>query len=244
MGLGTLKKIVTSSVYTHPVLGPVKISVRPSARHIIFRWRDKVLHATVPESTTLEYYEKVLEDSVARLLELRPSDTRFYDGMTLRLDGYAFTFGLRPLSPDYLSLTYTASECTIVGGRGFDYSSPTAPTDITNMMLKVAAKVAPAILDPIVRSEIGRTGAHPASVKYIRGTRKLGHCDSRRNVAISTACLFLPDELRRYIVCHELAHLTEMNHSPRFHALCDRYLGGNERRLIAALRSYRWPIVV
>lgn len=244
MGFGALRRVVASSVYTHPVLGPVKITVRPSARHIIFRWRDKVLHATVPESTSLEYYEKVLEDSVDRLLALRPSESRFYDGMALRLDGYTFNFGLRPQLPDYLSLTYTASECTIVGGRGFDYSSPTAPTNITNMMLKVAAKVAPAILDPVVRSEIARTGARPASVKYIRGTRKLGHCDSRGNVAISTACLFLPDELRRYIVCHELAHLTEMNHSPRFHSLCNRYLDGAERRLIAALKSYRWPIVV
>lgn len=243
MGGRTLIKTVASSIYTHPVLGPVVITVRPSARHIIFRWRDRVLHATVPESTPLEYYEKVLADSTPRLLKLRPTESRFHDGMVLSLEGYTFRFGLRPAADDYITLTYTPTECKIFGGRRFDYASPTAASNISKMMLKVAAKVAPAILDPIVRSEIARTGATPASVAYIRGTRKLGHCDSRRNVAISTACLFLPDRLRRYIVCHELAHLVEMNHSPRFHNLCNLYCGGAERALQAELKSYRWPIV-
>lgn len=55
--------------------------------------------------------------------------------------------------------------------------------------------------------------------------------------------VFLPQELRDYIICHELAHLSEMNHSPRFHALLDSYLDGREAMLAARLRAYSWPVL-
>ena len=55
--------------------------------------------------------------------------------------------------------------------------------------------------------------------------------------------VFLPTHLRDYIIYHELAHLSEMNHSPRFHALCDAYCRGNESRYIRELNSFRWPVL-
>jgi len=55
--------------------------------------------------------------------------------------------------------------------------------------------------------------------------------------------VFLTRELREYIICHELAHLREMNHSAAFHRLCDSYLGGREASLEKKLREYRWPVM-
>lgn len=43
-----------------------------------------------------------------------------------------------------------------------------------------------------------------------------GSCSSNRNLNFSTRLLFAPDEVIDYVVVHELAHLKEMNHSPRF----------------------------
>ena len=88
-----------------------------------------------------------------------------------------------------------------------------------------------------------RLGIRPAQWRISSGHKVLGSCSSNRVIRLSYLLVFLPLELRQYIICHELAHLTEMNHSPRFHELCNAYCNGNERELAARLKSFNWPIL-
>lgn len=62
----------------------------------------------------------------------------------------------------------------------------------------------------------------------IKDTRtRWGSCSTRRNLNFSWRLLLAPPEVLRYVVAHEVAHLREMNHSPRFWAiveqLCPRF---------------------
>ena len=43
-----------------------------------------------------------------------------------------------------------------------------------------------------------------------------GSCSVKGNVNLSTRLLFAPDEVIDYVIIHELSHMIEMNHSPRF----------------------------
>jgi predicted metal-dependent hydrolase len=51
---------------------------------------------------------------------------------------------------------------------------------------------------------------------------RLGSCSTNGNINLSTRLLFAPPEVLDYIIVHELAHLVEMNHSPRFWALVEK----------------------
>ena len=100
-----------------------------------------------------------------------------------------------------------------------------------------------AVLLPFARTVADELGLKPAGFEVGRGMRKLGHCTAKRVIQLSRNLMFLPEVLIRYIICHELAHLTHMNHSPEFHALCDQYTGGKEKELEQQLRQFRFPIL-
>ena len=50
--------------------------------------------------------------------------------------------------------------------------------------------------------------------------------------------MLLPNELLRYLVYHELTHLTHMNHSAAFWELLTKYLGEDAQLLDKKLQEY------
>jgi predicted metal-dependent hydrolase len=50
-----------------------------------------------------------------------------------------------------------------------------------------------------------------------------GSCSGKGALSLNWRLVLLPPELQDYVILHELAHLSEMNHSARYWALLDRY---------------------
>ena len=76
----------------------------------------------------------------------------------------------------------------------------------------------------------------------IRASRtKWGSCSGRNHISLSLFLMTLPEHLRDFVILHELCHTVHHNHSPRFHALLDRLLGGHEKALNRELRAWSIP---
>ncbi len=54
-------------------------------------------------------------------------------------------------------------------------------------------------------------------------TSRWGSCSIKRSLSLNWRLVLLEPELQDYVILHELAHLTEMNHSKHFWDLLDSY---------------------
>ena len=59
---------------------------------------------------------------------------------------------------------------------------------------------------------------------------RFGSCSSKGNLSFSYRLMLYPEAAVDYVVVHELAHLVEMNHSPRFYKIVESVLPDYKKR--------------
>jgi len=68
-----------------------------------------------------------------------------------------------------------------------------------------------------------------------------GSCSEKKNLNFNYRLIFLPEELMDYVIVHELCHLLEFNHSPKFWLNVSKILP-NYRQLRLRLKKTRLEI--
>ncbi|MCU4176804.1 M48 family metallopeptidase [Carboxylicivirga sp. N1Y90] len=69
-----------------------------------------------------------------------------------------------------------------------------------------------------------------------------GSCSGCNNINLNLHLMRLPDELIDYVLLHELSHVREKNHGPRFWTLLDQLCDGKARELDKAMNEYQTKI--
>lgn len=67
-------------------------------------------------------------------------------------------------------------------------------------------------------------GVEPPPLSLRDPKTRWGSCSSRRRLSFSWRLAMAPADVLDYVAAHEVAHLLEMNHSPRFWALVERLM--------------------
>jgi len=181
-----------------------------SRRFTYFRFRpDLTLEVVLPRGRSVDA-EKAIEEMSGWILEqyerltsgkrILADDSVMFDGRRLRVD-FQKTSGEEGLFLDP------------AGGRVVVKAAERSRTWelVRRWFLKESSTYVVRALPALA----GRAGAnyHRADVREIRNW---GYCTREGRLSFSWQLIALPERLREYILCHELVHLTEPNHSAAF----------------------------
>jgi predicted metal-dependent hydrolase len=61
-----------------------------------------------------------------------------------------------------------------------------------------------------------KLNVHPSNVYLSNAKSRWGSCNTKREIRLNWRLIQAPPHIINYVICHELAHLKEMNHSNRF----------------------------
>ena len=98
-------------------------------------------------------------------------------------------------------------------------AQPLSPQDI-----KLLTTRAKRIIPARVRFFAQQMGVTYGNITIRMQKTRWGSCSSKGNLNFNCLLMRTPDEITDYVVVHELCHLKEMNHSPRFWAEVEKVL--------------------
>ena len=99
--------------------------------------------------------------------------------------------------------------------------APPPPTESDIAALKARAR---AVLPGKVAHWSAVMGVVPTGLKITAARKRYGSCSGKNSLCFSCFLMLCPEEAVDLVVVHELCHIREKNHGPRFYALLEHYL--------------------
>ncbi len=176
-----------------------------------------VIHA--PKRIVQSYLESLIvlkADWILKKLEARSANQhapmQWQDGNQLLLLGNPITLVTKPdirsraveYTPGFLALAMpNHDEPSVVERKVLQWYKKQALTDFSRRLSFFATKL-----------------GVPTPPLFLSNARsRWGSCNSRKEIRLNWRLLQAPPHIINYVVCHELAHLKEMNHSAKFWAV-------------------------
>lgn len=249
-----MQQIVKSCHYIHPDIGPINVKVNANSRHVRARWIGPEVHITIPQNYPYEYYEQFLRDFSDKIKSHKPQ-TRFFDGQII--DGNYADFEIRISDRTLIHGSYLTridnnpqrgkkrNYIINIGSKALDHialSTPKAQNIINKLLIHCAIGATTDFLIPRARQLAASIERSPLGWNVKDSRARLGSCSSNGIITLSPRLIFLPLDLSDYVIFHELAHLSEMNHSAAFHYVCNTYCHGRESELRARVKAFNFPV--
>lgn len=225
--------------------GKIYVELRRGMTSVRFTYHaDGNLLMRAPMGASVADLKRMVDVNREQLRQLpRPESVSFHIGQVIECFRCRVVIGGQCRMPGYILNHWEGDTLHLQIHESADLADENIKRTISRVIGRAMEVQAHAVLLPFARRVADELGLNPAGFEIGRGMRKLGHCTSKKIIQLSRNLMFLPEELIRYIICHELAHLTHMNHSAQFHILCNQYTGGHEKELEKQLRQFHFPIL-
>lgn len=152
----------------------------------------------------VEQFVQRKADWMQALLKESPAILRFADGASIPVLGNE----VRLIKTNAIrGLTYRERDNLYIAG-----SVQSLSRRVTDW-LKAYVRQEMQVIAYAKAAQLGETIRH---IQVRDTTSRWGSCTSGGNLSFSWRLVFAPREIMEYVVCHEVAHLVEMNHSPAF----------------------------
>ena len=225
--------------------GKIYVELRRGMTSVRFTYHaDGNLLMRAPLGVSVADLQRMVGANRERLRRLpRREGVTFHFGQTIECYKCRVVIERQSRMPGYILNHWEGDTLHLQVHESANLDDDTVKRTLSSVIGRAMEVQAHAVLLPLAQQVADELGLKPAGFEVGRGMRKLGHCTAKKIIQLSRNLMFLPEPLIRYIICHELAHLTHMNHSPQFHALCDQYCDGKEKELERQLRQFRFPIL-
>lgn len=215
-----------SAMRVHGLDTEIEVRRHPAARRLTLRVSQtrRAVIVTVPSRCHLDeaslFVHRNLDWVRARLGAL-PDLVPFADGMVLPLRGIPHTVRFRDERGLVIAVERNiGGEPTLVV-RG---KAEHCPRRLRDWLYKEAKRD----LDKAVSLHAGRLGLKAKRIAMRDQASRWGSCSSTGVLSFSWRLILAPAHVLDYVAAHEVAHLAEMNHGPRFWTLVRRTCPGLE----------------
>jgi predicted metal-dependent hydrolase len=214
----------TAPVDTHwesDIAAPVSIRVSQRARRVglrvdaVGRNVELVLPRGVSPNTGLRFLAAKREWVAARLRAL-PQPVPFADGAVVPVLGVPHRIQ-RESAPSLPPVRVIDGEIRVCGD----------PAHLARRVHDHLVITARAELAPRARRMAVQIGREVRRVSVRDTKSRWGSCSGQGNLSFSWRLILAPEPVLDYVVAHEVAHLVEMNHGPRFWQLVERLAPGS-----------------
>ena len=225
--------------------GKIHVELRRGMTSVRFTYHaDGHLLMRAPLGVTVADLQRMVDVNREQLRQFpKPDSVKFHVGQIIQCYKCQVIIDKQNKMPGYILNHWEGDTLHLQVHESADLNDESVKRTVSHVIGRAMDVQAHICLLPLGREVAAELGVTPAGFEVGRGMRKLGHCTAKRIIQLSRNLMFLPEELIRYIICHELAHLTHMNHSPEFHALVNQYTDGREKELEQQLRQFRFPIL-
>jgi predicted metal-dependent hydrolase len=189
---------------------PVAIRVSPRARRLLLRMDaatrrfDLVLPRGIPPETALQFLE-TQRGWIAARLDALPTRVPFAEGAIVPVLGAPHRI-CREDDPRAPLVTIGGGEIRVRGG----------PEPLARRVRDHLVRLARDELGRRARLQAARIGKAVTRVAVRDTKSRWGSCSAAGALSFSWRLILAPEPVLDYVVAHEVAHLVEMNHSPRF----------------------------